>query len=68
MATEILNTISKDEHAIAKYRARRKWEADLTTNLSVSRRLGRQERETEIIEKLKQSGMPYNEIQRILNI
>ena len=28
MATEILNTISKDEHAIAKYRARRKWEAD----------------------------------------
>ena len=92
MATEILNTISKDEHAIAKYRARRKWEADLTTNLSVSRRLGkeegrqegiligrqegmqkgmergRQKRENEIIEKLKQSGMPYNEIQRILNM
>ena len=43
MATEILNTISKDEHAIAKYRARRKWEADLTTNLSVSRRLGKEE-------------------------
>ena len=40
---EILNTISKDEHAIAKYRARRKWEADLTTNLSVSRRLGKEE-------------------------
>ena len=72
MATEILNTISKDEHAIAKYRARRKWEADLTTNLSVSRRLGkeegRQEGRQEIIEKLKQSGMPYNEIQRILNM
>ena len=74
MATEILNTISKDEHAIAKYRARRKWEADLTTNLSVSRRLGReegiiigrQECMQEIIEKFRRGGMSENEIEKFL--
>ena len=57
MATEILNTISKDEHAIAKYRARRKWEADLTTNLSVSRRLGKEEGILIGMEKGMEKGM-----------
>ncbi|MCL2087577.1 MAG: hypothetical protein FWH05_08320 [Oscillospiraceae bacterium] len=78
MATEILNTISKDEHAIAKYRARRKWEADLTTNLSVSRRLGKEEgiiigRQEgikegiqRILEKLGRGDMSDEEIKELL--
>ena len=57
MANEILNTISKDEHEIARFRARRKFELDHYNDIINSEKIGLERGMQKGMQKGIQKGM-----------
>jgi len=70
MASTVLTTISKDEHERAKFRARRKYEMDVTSNLLTARKQGVYDvairmlsRDRPINEIIEDTGLTLEEIE-----
>ena len=64
MASTVLMNISKDDHERAKFRSRRKFETDLTSNILTAEERGRRQRNVEIARNMVADGEPIDKIAR----
>jgi len=68
MASEVLLTISRDEHERARLLSEFKGQKDYESNMVYAKRAGRAERDLEIARKMKEMGDSIERIQTITGL